>query len=201
MGGQRYGIQGGNGSFNDQALQDYFRRKGIAPGAATVEFLYTTENVLAALQSGAVDYGQFAVANTINGPVTRSVAAMQAANFTENFREVARYTLPISHCLMAHPDSAMGDIDTIVSHPTVFIQCAHNLQTRYPRLRCVPGAGSMEDPAFVGQAIMAGTLTPNHATLSSERIAQLFGLQVLGRDLQDQNPNETTFVLAAYRGG
>ena len=193
---RRYGIQGGRGSFNDQAFARYCARCAIDTATIAIDYLYTTENVLAALREGRIDAGQWAVANSIDGPVKRSVAAMETADFARHCREIARYTLPISHCLMLHPAASPATITTIISHPTVFAQCAENLRTRFPQLHCQPGEGELEDPARVGQAIMDGTLPPAVATLSSPRIAEIYGLRIAAENLQDRPPNETTFILA-----
>lgn len=195
----RYGIQGGRGSFNEAALQRYLAQQAIDPATVKVEYLYTTENVLVALAAGRIDCGQFAVANSIDGPVERSVAAMAQAGFAQHGREIARYALPIAHCLMMHPVAAPDMLTTIISHPTVFRQCAHNLGTRFPLLTLQPGVGEQEDPAYVGQAIAAGDLPPSVATVTGRRVAELHGLQIVAEDLQDQKDNVTTFILAAWQ--
>lgn len=195
----RYGIQGGRGSFNEAALQRYFAQQAIDPATIAVDYLYTTENVLAALAAGRIGFGQFAVENSIDGPVERSVVAMEQADFTQHGREIARYALPIAHCLMLHPAAAPAVLTTIISHPTVFRQCAQNLRARFPQLALQPGEGEFEDPAYVGQAIAAGDLPPYIATLTGRRVAELYGLSIIAEDMQDQNPNVTTFILATWR--
>lgn len=185
---RRIGIQGGRGSFNDQAVHKFLTAHGIGTPKVDIQFLFTTPRVLAALRDGEIDAGQFAVHNTINGPVVRSVEAMDDFHFPQHFAEVARCSLPISHCLMIHPAASLMEIDTIISHPTVFIQCERNLLEKYPNLSLTPGAGDLEDPARAGEAIARGELPRNYATLSSKRIAEIFDLTVIAEDLQDQNP-------------
>ncbi|HEX8355667.1 MAG TPA: hypothetical protein VF611_22360, partial [Pyrinomonadaceae bacterium] len=59
------GIQGGVGSFNEQALGTYLERRGGAPGEVEIRYLYTTDNVLSELKSRTIDRGQFAVENSL----------------------------------------------------------------------------------------------------------------------------------------
>ncbi len=196
---KRYGIQGDAGSFNEQALQSYFSRMAIDPTTIVVEYLYTTEAVLSSLAAGSIDAGQWAIANSIDGSVERSVIAMAKAGFASHGREIARYVLPIAHSLMIHPAATLAMVTTIISHPTVFRQCANNLRTKFPHLTLQPGAGAWEDPAYVARALKVGDLPTHTATLSSRRIAELHGLQIVAENMQDQSPNLTTFILAEWQ--
>lgn len=194
-----FGIQGGRGSFNEQALCGFLGTQGIDPSSVAIEYLFTTERVLQALKDGNIEIGQFAVHNTINGPVQRSIDAMEEFQFPQHFREIARHSLAISHSLMIHLSVQLSEIKAIISHPTVFIQCANNLRQRYPNLTQINGEGALEDPARAAEAIVSGELPRTYATLSSKRIAEIFGLKVVDHNLQDHNPNVSTFVLATLR--
>jgi prephenate dehydratase len=195
-----YGIQGGRGSFNDQALRLFLADRRVEPSAVEVEYLYTASRVLAALRDGQIEVGQFAVHNSIGGPVQRSVEAMEEFDFSSKFQEIARHDMQISHCLMVHPEAELSEVEVVISHPAVFVQCACNLRTKYQGLKQTPGEGEMEDPARAGEAIANGSLPRTYATLSSIAIADICGLKVVERDLQDRNPNITTFVVATLPG-
>ncbi|MDE2026650.1 MAG: prephenate dehydrogenase/arogenate dehydrogenase family protein, partial [Patescibacteria group bacterium] len=69
-----YGIQGGVGSFNEEALQTYISKHKIAHHKT--EYLYTSEKVLKNLHEGIIDFGIFAISNSTGGLVEESIQAM-----------------------------------------------------------------------------------------------------------------------------
>ncbi|MBD3329796.1 prephenate dehydrogenase/arogenate dehydrogenase family protein, partial [Candidatus Dojkabacteria bacterium] len=68
-----YGIQGGIGSFNEQALKFYTKTYKDSLTSYKTKYLYTTDNVLKALHRGEIDCGQFAVQNSVGGMVEESI--------------------------------------------------------------------------------------------------------------------------------
>ncbi len=194
------GIQGGPGSFNEEALGK-FLQKEEGPHSATIEHLLTTDRVLEALLHSRVDLGQFAIYNSLDGPVLRSQQAMEEYAFHTYFEEIARYSLPISHVLMIHPGTSLSEITHILSHPTVFEQCRETLQERYAHLQLVRGEEDYEFPARVAEHIANGQLSPSVATLSRESLASLHGLVVVDTALEDDPSNETTFMLCRKKVG
>jgi hypothetical protein len=55
---QKFGVQGGRGSFNEQALRQFLDSQGIDPESVAVEYLFTTPRVLASLESGQIQAGR-----------------------------------------------------------------------------------------------------------------------------------------------
>src|SRR5581483_6554022 len=88
------GIQGGRGSFNEEAARYYMSRTPDVP--YELRYLHTTENVLRALHEGAVDRGQFAIHNSLGGIVTETVQA--TARYSYDIIE--EFAIKISHALM-----------------------------------------------------------------------------------------------------
>lgn len=187
------GIQGGAGSFNDSALHQYRRRHPDV--RMRVEYLDTTPRVLAALERGTIDFGQFAVYNTVGGLYQESLEAMAA----HVFEIVEQYTIPIAHDLMMRMDGSIRDLDRIVSHAEVFKQCRRRLASEYPDLVCEVGQGELTDPASVARALARRDLPSTVATLSNRRLAELYGLRVIASDLQDDHSSTSTFLLVRRR--
>jgi hypothetical protein len=117
-----FGIQGGQGSFNQEALISYTRKYGITD--FKTKYLYTTENVLKHLHAGDVDYGLFAMHNSVGGIVQESVEAIAR----HMFRIEEEFAIQISHHLQKLPGVDVKEIDTIMAHPQVFRQCQGTLQ-------------------------------------------------------------------------
>jgi prephenate dehydrogenase len=186
-----FGIQGGRASFNEQALLSYLREQGIRRYA--VDYLYTTEKVLAAVDGGEVDFGLFAVHNSVGGIVAESIQAMAR----HRFRIVEELEVPVRHFLMKRPDAAWREIGTIMAHPQVFKQCRRTLKQKYPGLKQLSGAGDLIDSAAAAAALAKGRLPSETAVLGPETMSKVFGLEIVDGDLQDDRKNTTAFLLVA----
>ena len=182
------GIQGGHGSFNEEAATYYLKRAGIE--RYELVYLYTTAQVLKALHEGQVDRGQFAIHNSTGGLVDESIEAM--ANY--KFKITEQFAIKIAHALMIHPRAALDRVDTIMTHPQVLRQCKRSLAEKYSRLKLTSGAGELIDHANVAQHLAAGKLPITTATMGSKILAELYGLRVVEDNLQDLQENYTSFL-------
>ena len=187
----RIGVQGGAGSFNDEAVKFYVETRHA--GSCEVVYLYTTDAVLAALAAKQIDYGQFALYNSRGGVVEETMQAMGS----HRFQVVDWYAIPVSHHLLCRQETDISGIETIMTHPQVLSQCRATLRERFPHLRLTTGEGAMIDPARVAAALHSGEMPPSIATLGCQAIAPLYGLKIIAGDLQDDPHNETTFLLVA----
>ncbi|MEW6519119.1 MAG: prephenate dehydratase domain-containing protein [Thermodesulfobacteriota bacterium] len=187
----RIGIQGGAGSFNDEAVRFYANRRQLS--SWEVVYLHTTAAVLAALTAKDIDYGQFAICNSSGGLVEETMQAIGP----HRFQVLEWYTIPVSHHLICRQEADIGSLDTIITHPQVLSQCRATLRQQYPHLRLTSGQGAMIDPARVAAALQSGEMPVSVATLGCRSLARQYGLQIIAHDLQDNPRNETTFLLVA----
>jgi prephenate dehydrogenase/prephenate dehydratase len=190
------GIQGGKGSFNDEACRQYCRRYPAELANVDIHYLYTAENVLRALHAGEIDRGVFAIQNARGGAVMETIQGL--SEFTCHIFDV--FDLVISHCLLHHPGTDFADVHTIISHPQALAQCSRTLVERFPHLKKISGEGDLIDQAFCADQIMSGNLDPQIAVLAPKVCAELYGLSVQATDLQDLgDANLTTFVWVGRR--
>jgi len=187
----KIGVQGGPGSFNDVAVKFYTVTRHIR--SYEVVYLYTSEAVLAALAGKEIDYGQFALYNSRGGVVEETMRSMGL----HRFQVVDWYSIPVAHHLICRQDVAINEIATIMTHPQVLSQCWTTLRVRYPHFHFIQGEGEMIDPARVASALKNGDIPPSFATLGCKSIAHVYGLKIIDSDLQDDNSNETTFLLVS----
>lgn len=186
-----YGIQGGIGSFNEEAIRVYL--KDVPESDYRIQYLHTTENVLRALHAGNIDRGQFAIHNSVGGIVGESIHAMAAYKFSI----VEEFAIKISHALMIRKDIEFSEIKSIMAHPQVFAQCRANLKEKYPHLKLVSGEGEMIDHAVVARELAAGNLPRGLATMGSRVLAELYGLKIIEDNLQDAKENFTSFLMVS----
>jgi prephenate dehydratase len=183
------GIQGGVGSFNEEAINHYIKDNGIT--SYSVKYLHTTENVLKALDGGEIDYGQFALQNSVGGIVQESLEAMSKYKF----KIVKQFSIKIAHALMIRKDAKIQDIDTIMTHPQVLAQCKNTIENKYTYLKRVSGKGKLIDNALIAKRLSEKALPKNIATMGSKNLAQIYDLKVVEDNLQDAKENHTTFVI------
>jgi len=182
------GIQGGRGSFNEEAALYYMSRNPEM--SYELKYLHTTENVLRALHEGVVDRGQFAIHNSLGGIVTETVEA--TARY--RFEIIEEFAIKIAHALMTAKDNDFANVDTIMTHDQVLRQCRTNLGKKYGKLKQTSGEGDMIDHAKVAELLSRGELPKNIATMGSKVLAKIYNLKIIEDNLQDLDENFTSFL-------
>lgn len=182
------GIQGGRGSFNEEAARHFMNS---APDERLeLTYLHTTERVLHGLHDGSVDRGLFAIHNSAGGMVGESVTAMAKYRFDI----VEEFAIKISHALMMSSTGDLAAVDTVMTHPQVLAQCRSTLARKYPHLRQTSGEGDLIDHAKVAELLGSGELEATVATMGSSVLAAIYGLRVIEDNLQDLGENFTSFL-------
>lgn len=184
-----YGIQGGKGSFNEQAVLDYLYRNQISD--YEIKYLYTSERVLKELTEGLVNYGQFAVHNSAGGMVLESLHAMAKYSF----EIVELFGIEITHHLMKRKDVEVSNIKTIMAHPQVLAQCKNNLLKKYPNLNLISGEGDLIDTAKAAEALSKNEVDKNTYILGPRILSEIYDFEVVDSNLQDLEKNITSFLL------
>lgn len=184
------GIQGGPGSFNEEAVMEYLKDEKIT--TYRIKYLYTSEKVLSELNKDKIDLGQFAILNSTAGFVAESLKAMKR----HKFKVKKVFGIKITHALMVRPDANINDIDTIMTHPQVLAQCKNSLSKKYSHLKLTSGEGKLVDHSLVAQHLSLGKLPKNFATMGSKVLADIYNLKIIKDNLQDQKDNYTSFLVA-----
>ncbi|MCE9644231.1 prephenate dehydratase [Candidatus Parcubacteria bacterium] len=185
------GIQGGEGSFNEEAIRLYTKEKGITK--FRIKYLYTTRRVLEALHEKKIDRGIFAIENSIGGTVWETVNALSEFNC----KILDSYKLPVRHCLLAKPGTKEKDIKIIMSHPQALAQTKKTVTKLYPKAKTVSGDGILVDQATAASALAKGKLPLGTAVIASRTAGEIYGLDILRENLQDKKKNLTTFLFVS----
>lgn len=183
-----YGLQGGKGSFNEEAIMHYLQQAGIRK--YKIKYLYTAENVLRSLHKGDIDKGQFAIHNSVGGIVYESIQAMAKYKF----KIIEQFAIKISHALMMRKDANFSEVTTIMTHPQVLAQCKQTLSLKYPHLKQTSGEKQLIDQSLVAKRLSQNRLPKHIATMGSKILAKLYDLQIIEDDLQDAKENYTSFL-------
>lgn len=205
-------IQWGKWSFNEIAIRnfldsqkqnppDLLSQGGIKhPNILTFQdskiiYAYTTAEVLRLVARGEAGYGQFAIANSIGGLVMETLQSLGS----KHWEYITHYAIPVRHCLMIHPEAKQKDITTIMWHEQAIRQCEKTLEKLFPNAEKIWWTWNLTDNASVAEWVANGTLPITTASIGHESLADIYGLTIIERDIQDRDDNMTTFVLIKKR--
>jgi prephenate dehydratase len=184
MQGKVIGVSGAIGSFSEQAAKEYCRRHEISD--YKLEYLISVENVLSALENGRIDLGIFPIENSNGGIVIESVYAMSRYVFKIN----ELFEIPVIHCLLSKPGTVREDIKTIASHDQALKQCKMYIRRSWTNINIE----ERDDTAKAARDLSEGILPADTAVLAPESCAELYGLAVLEKGVQDLKFNFTSFL-------
>ena len=146
----------------------------------------TFEDALAAISSGEADLGMIPIENSVAGRVADIHHLLpQSGLFI-----VGEWFLPIHHQLMAPRGATLADIKTVESHVHALGQCRNIIR----RLKIKPIVSG--DTAGSAR-IVAERGDKSCASIASRLAADIYGLDILAEDVEDETHNTTRFVVLA----
>lgn len=188
----KVGIHGIHGAFTDEAWHRFATEElGLSPDQYEIIECTHSENVLRAVETGEVDRGIFAFANSGSGGYTSSIEAMGHYQYTL----LASFTMPINMCILALPEvSSVHDVTTFYGHPIALSQCRKTLTERWPDTPVEACTDEM-DTALSAKLLAEGELPPTTGVFASRRAAQMYNLQVLEEAVHHDPSNATAFAI------
>jgi prephenate dehydratase len=174
---RKIAFQGEPGSFSHEACKAYFPEHVPTPFA---DF----ESALEAVKARACDLGMIPVENSTAG----RVAEVHHLLPQSGLRIIGERFKPIHFQLMANPGVALADLRTVTSMPIALGQCRKFI--RRQKLRTIGGS----DTAGSAKAL-AERPDPHAAALAPALAAEIYGLEILKRDVEDEAHNTTRFLV------
>jgi len=142
----------------------------------------TISDVFAAVEKKSADYGVVPIENSTDGAVTHTLD-----QFVDTSLKIcAEIYLPISHSLLS--SSPKDRIRKLYSKPEVFGQCRRWLHENMPGVELISASSTARAAETVARE-------PDAGALASELAGELYGLNVLERDIQDMGGNTTRFLV------
>jgi prephenate dehydratase len=175
---------GPSGTFTEAAL-----RSEPDLAAATLVPQPSFVHILAAVSDGTVDYGFVAIENSIEGTVN---VALDQLVFERELLIVREVVLPVTQNLLGPAGTALGEIRRVVSFPHATGQCRAWLNLNLSEIEEVAATSTAEAVRQVGLHPVPGT-----AAIGTALAADLYGLEVLAENIEDNADNATRFVLVA----
>lgn len=167
------GVLGPKGTFSHQAGLNCFDNGDIC-------FYKDVWSIFESLQNGDIEYGVVPVENSLEGSVGVTLDAL--LNFDAKIKD--EIILKISHCLCGSGD--VKNIDKVYSHPQALAQCREYLKDME----------KVQTSSTAKAAEMVKERGYNkEACICPELCAEIYGLKVIKRDVQDNGMNATRFFV------
>jgi prephenate dehydratase len=170
-------FQGEPGANSHEAARDYYPDYDPMACAAF-------EDAFEAIRGGVAALGMIPVENSTSGRVTDVHHLLPDSGLLiigERFK-------PIRFHLMANPGVAIGDVRTVASMPPALGQCRKTLR------RLGVATEATGDTAGAAKALSEHP-DPARAAIAPALAAEIYGLDILMRDVEDERHNTTRFLV------
>lgn len=182
----RIAFLGPKGSYSHLAARHYAARhfdNFIESGCLKFQDIFNQVEI------GQADYAVLPVENTSSGSINDVYDLLQQTSLSI----VGEMTLPIDHCVLVNGSTDLQQIETVYSHPQPFQQCSQFIN-RYPHWKI-----EYTESTAAAMEKVAAMNSPKVAAIGSEAGGELYGLQVLERNLANQKQNITRFIILARK--
>jgi prephenate dehydratase len=170
----RVGYQGEPGAYSEEAAL------AMLPKAVTVGYP-TFSRAFDAVAAREVDAAVLPVENSLGGIVQEVNDLLWERAGLRISGEVIH---PVRHCLLGRGEPVVRAL----SHPQALLQCRHFLEARNIQ------AVTYHDTAGAARAVAEGMVVGS-AAIASAAAARRYGLKILAEGIQDDDSNQTRFVV------
>lgn len=170
---------GPEGTYSQAALFKYFGH--AVKGVPT----QTIEDVFREVIADRAHYGVVPIENSTEGSIKPTLEML----LNSPLQICGEVELPIHHCLMVVQPVDFKEIKRIYLHPQTFGQCRQWLAKNLPHAECLAIASSNADAA------RRAVDDKESAAVAGQNAAELYNLQILASQIEDELDNTTRFVI------
>ncbi|MBO9543568.1 prephenate dehydratase [Caulobacter sp.] len=174
---KKIAFQGEPGANSHEACRTYFPEYEAYP-------CKTFEEAFEAIKTGAAQLGMIPIENSIAGRVADVHHLLPASGL----KIIGERFKPIRFQLMANKGVKLEDVKVVSSMPIALSQCRNSLK----RLGVETEAAG--DTAGAAKAL-ALKPNPTHGAVAPALAAEIYGLDILARDIEDERHNTTRFLV------
>jgi chorismate mutase/prephenate dehydratase len=171
-------FQGERGAFSEIAVYAFFGEKVDVKPCRDLTEVFDT------VQKQETRFGVVPVENSLEGSVNQTYDLF----LTHDLKVCGEIIIRISHCLIANPSTTLDDVKAVYSHPQALAQCRRFLEHLGREL--IPTydtAGSVKMLKEKG--------LKDAAAVASEKAAEIYGMKILQREIEDNPSNYTRFFV------
>ena len=162
----------------------YTHAAAIKKFGASVSYqpIATIGDIFTSVEKGEADYGIIPIENSTEGSVREALDGFVESDL----KAVAQIYLEINHALIS--TTPLEKIEKVYSKDQALAQCRAWLQRHLPHAQLI-------DTASTAKAVEIARAEPGAAAIAAELAAQVQGVPVLARNIQDRNDNTTRFFV------
>jgi len=165
------------GTFSEEAASKQFGGLSKPIQCASID------EVFQIVETGSVDYGVVPVENSTEGGIGRTLDLLLATSLNI----CGEVELPVHHNLLSK-SASLKDIRKVYSHTQSLAQCHEWLNRNLPGIERQAVASNAE-------AARLATEQPGTSAIASRRAGELFGLELLAENIEDDPRNTTRFLV------
>lgn len=165
------------GTFSEEAANKQFGGLSKPVQCASIDEVFQT------VESGAVDYGVVPVENSTEGGIGRTLDLL----LQTSLHICGEIELPVHHNLLCKTDDK-GSIKKLYSHAQSLAQCHEWLNRNLPGVERQAVASNSE-------AARLASVEAGAAAIASRRAGELFELNLLANNIEDDPRNTTRFLV------
>lgn len=177
---RRVAFQGEQGAYSETGAIEYFEE--------TIESVpcETFEEVFERVTRGDCESGMIPIENSLAGSIHQNYDLLLSHQLSVTGEHIVR----VEHCLIAHPQTLLEDVRVVVSHPQALAQCDHFIRSHHwIREAAYDTAGSVK--------LIREQRRYDAAAIASRRAAQVYGMKILAKNIEDDPQNFTRFIALA----
>lgn len=144
------------------------------------------QNIFEEVERKHSDYGVVPVENSTEGVVNHTLDMFAGSNLSIN----AEIVLSIRHHLLSQ-EKNLKKIKRVYSHPQAFAQCRKWLISFLPN-------ASLKEVESTAMAAQKASKEKQSAAIASDIAADLYGLPIVQKLIQDQSQNKTRFLIIGH---
>ncbi len=170
------------GTYSEEAALKQFGQGRQAVVCGTIDEVFRT------IEANQADYGVVPVENSTEGAIGLTLDLL----LSSPLKVCGEITMPIHHCLLSKQKN-IGKISHVFSHSQSLSQCHEWLNKTLPNA----AREAVTSNAYAAQMIHELVASDNTfaAAIASKRAAELFGLNILAENIEDDAKNTTRFLV------
>ena len=160
----------------------------VFPGEELLSFP-SFRHAYEAVEKGECDFAVLPVENSFAGEVAQVMDLL----FGGDLKISGIYELPIVHNLLGTKNTDLSQIRTVYSHPQALDQCSEYIFLHgFEKRVATNTAAAAKEVALLED--------PSVAAIASKETAEIYGLQILERAINESESNTTRFVVLSKSG-
>lgn len=176
---------GPGGSYTEMAKDLFCKKYDIN---VNLEPISTIKRVLEFVDQTPNAIGVLPIENSIEGAVRETIDNLIRTQ-NPNIRILSEVVMPIRQCLLSRT-TEIYSITGVISHPQALAQCQNFIHNELPRnLNIIEVASTAE----AAKSLQNYNLT--YAAIGSEKTAEIYNLNILKENINDDPDNKTRFAL------